>query len=133
MMVPLSALKVAPDAFISQRKVQRFKEEYFDHKVGQLESPADRAASIMLLADLLINVTTVARMQKATSPGVVDLCHYIAENLRYRIASSKPNVWSLDDCLADYAEVAEHFGITKLYDYALGMVEAETVDLTVEK
>jgi hypothetical protein len=135
-MVNISDIHTRKDAFISDRKRARFEAE-FKGVPGVEETPGERSTSIMFLASLLVNVTTMQRMftERAVDEGaktvptrvargVNEVIHYMAENLRYRVAASTPYVWSIDDCLEDYVEVAEFFGVTHVLKNALEMTTA---------
>ena len=128
--VNISDIKMRKDAFISGRKVARFAAE-INGLPGMEETPAERSTSIMFLASLLVNVTVMQRMatERAVDAGTAalstrsvrginEVIHYMAENLRYRVAAGTPYVWSLDDCLEDYVEVAEHYGVTSILQAA---------------
>ena len=56
--------------------------------------------------------------------GINEVVHYIAENLRYRVAAGTPYVWPIDDCLEDYGEVAKHYGVTSILQSALELTTA---------
>jgi len=135
--VNISDIEMRKDAFIPDRKVARFAAE-LNGLPGMEETPAERSTSIMFLASLLVNVTVMQRMatERAVDAentalstrgvrGINEVVHYIAENLRYRVAASTPYVWSLDDCLEDYVEVAKHYGVTSILQRALEMTTAQ--------
>lgn len=135
-MVKLSDLKFRNDVFISKRKVSRFAAE-MNGEMGGEETPGERAENIMFLSRLLVNLTLTQRMAVVSLLdqgqqmdirsvlGVNEVVHYVAENLRYRIAASTPNVWLIDDCLEDYVEVATHYSVNPVLERALTMTAAE--------
>jgi hypothetical protein len=136
-MVPLSQLKQDPNAFISSRKVERFAGVYSNTFVGSVETQAERENVKKFLAALLVNVTIVARLNRHAEKkmdekrgyGVHDLIHYIAGNLQFRINNDdSPTLFSLEDCLLDYAEMAEHFGITGILNAALDLTAPDVPD-----
>jgi hypothetical protein len=127
--IQLSDLHTPKLAFVSERKVARMAAQMKGF-VGKEETPAERATNIMFLANLLVSVTVMARaiLEKLKpnqweSLGVIQLCHTIAENLKYRVSSStpRPHVWSMEHCLVDYLEVAKHFGVENILHNALEM------------
>ena len=132
--VKFSDIKVPTDAFISERKVARITAE-LNGETGTIETPGERSTNIIFLADLLVTFTALGRgaLERGSSDqaatGIIAISHYIAGNLQYRISASTNKVWSVGDCLGDYAEAAEHYGIGKLLQTALSVVEAKRLAL----
>ena len=104
----------------------------YGHASASTETPADWSANTGFLMGLLVALTTRARLgvinqdptlKSAVVPqGVVELIHYVSENLQWRLANPEsPKTWSLDDCLTDYVEAAEFYGLQDFLDDALGM------------
>ena len=122
--------------FVSERKIARIAAE-LKGAVGVEETPAERSASIMFLLELLSNLTVMVRsavgnmiesgktcVSARAILGINEVTHYVAGNLRYRIHVSTPSVWSLQDCLEDYEEVARHYGVLSILQNARAITEA---------
>ncbi len=100
----LSDMKVREGSFVSNRKAQRMAAEFMGTLSASTETPADWSANTGFLMGLLVALTTRARLgvinqdptlKSAVVPqGVVELIHYVSENLQWRLANPEsPKTW----------------------------------------
>ena len=92
-----SDMKVREGSFVSNRKAQRMAAEIMGTLSASTETPADWSANTGFLMGLLVALTTRARLgvinqdptlKSAVVPqGVVELIHYVSENLQWRLAN----------------------------------------------
>jgi hypothetical protein len=130
--IKLSDIKFTEGAFVSDRKVERIKAEYLGTLPISTETQDEWSANTSFLMALVVALTTRARLsahnqdptlKTAVAPqAVIELIHYASMNLAWRLANPQsPKTWSLEDCLMDYVECAEFYGLQNFLDDALGM------------
>lgn len=128
--VKLSDIKFTEGALLSQRKVERMKASVLGTLPASTETEQDWMDNTAFLAALIVALTNLTRLaahkqgptlRTAVAPqGAVELIHYAAENLAFRLVNPRsPKTWSLDDVLADLVEAAEFYGLQDFLDNAL--------------